>query len=156
MPNAMKIPKNVINVKRVTQCAILPLSAPLLVASHTPNVLPVLANAFHVNQAKTKTALRSRPLVTKNVLRYKLHHVEPMVNAHHAQKALLIQDASQLPLVRLLASHTHHLQRTTTSAHGTPPSHNALLEMEPRARLSVSSNASQFHSESATSRTTLV
>jgi len=77
-----------------------------------------------------------------------------MENASHAQKVQPTQDVSQLPLVNKLATHIHHLQRTTTSAHGSTPRHNGRQETEHRARLSVNNNANQPHSESATSRTT--
>ena len=155
MLSATPIPINVKNAKRVIQCATLLLSALPLVVSHTPSALPAPVNANHVTQAKTKTAPKSRPLATKNASRSKPHHVELMENVHHAQLAQPTPDVSQPPPVRAPASHTHHHQRTTTSAHGTLPSHNALLVMEPRARPSANSNAKQYPSESATSRTTL-
>jgi hypothetical protein len=66
--SAMKIPNNVRNViwdliQHVTPL----LSAPLLVENHMESATQELESAPHASQERTKTALKSRPLVTKNV-----------------------------------------------------------------------------------------
>jgi hypothetical protein len=124
--SAMKIPRNVRNaMKDLIQLVTQLLSAPPLVESHTESATQELESAPHVNQEKTKTAPKSRPLATRNVSSNPCQPVVLMENANHAIQ--LTQDVSQPPLVSKLANHTHHPQPTTTSAHGTQLSHNVLL-----------------------------
>jgi hypothetical protein len=92
--------------------------------------------------------------VTKNAKSLLFQSATPIREL--ARNALKVPVASQLPVVKLLASTTHTQKTRNTNVTGLMLNHNALpMRMLPKTRPSANKNAKSHHSPNATSLTTL-
>ena len=122
MLSATQTTRNASSAKKDHQTATLLPSALPLVESHTPSATQVLESALHATQLKTKIALKSKKLATKNAK--SCNSPSATKTPESASPAQEVEkDAFQVLPVNQPA-HTNHIQ-THTCAHGTPPPHSA-------------------------------
>lgn len=121
--DATPLLKNVMSAKKVMRDVTPLLSALLPVENHMPSATQELESALHVTQPRTKTALKLKPLATKNAKSNHFQNVTSILESvSHAKKVL---DVSQLPVASQPA-HTSHTQTTShTCATGLNPHQNA-------------------------------